>query len=221
MGGAIALKKLEISSRKKALVLSIAVISLCFSVLVGVTLALFTNELDDGTIGINTTAGSIDIRIVDVNNNDLVGEVLYFDKEEGGTKKILWEPGATFVTEGFKIYNNGTIPVKYQVYVNSSQADSELIDVLDFWITDDPNSIPASDPNEVPVQSFKGDLGAGGESDIYFLVVRMDPDAGNFYQGLELNGIGITVHAVQGNVESDDIDFSTDNGFPAEENKDS
>lgn len=203
-------KQFGLSARKKTLMMSVSIFAFCITLLVGVTLAIFTNDIDDGTIGINTTAGSIQIDIIDEENASLIGEVLYFDKEEGGTKKILWEPGATFVTEGFKVYNNGTIPVNYQIYINYTEEDSDLVKVLNFWLTEDPTDLDSA----VEITSYKGSLDVGKGSDTYYLVVQMAADAGNAYQGLELNGVGITVHAVQGNVNVGDVDFSKDNGIP-------
>ena len=199
----------EIPTRKKALFISVSIFALCVTMLVGVTLAIFTNNVDDGTIGINTTAGSIRRDILDEDGDSLIGQVLYFDKEEGGTKKIFWEPGSTHVTEGFKIFNDGTIPVNYQIYINYTEEDSELVDVLKFWLTDDPTSPESA----VEITSYKGSLAANTESGVYYLVVQMDANATNDHQGLVLSGVGITVHAVQGNVKLDNVDFSKDNGI--------
>ena len=203
-------KQIGLSARKKTLMLSVSVFAFCITLLIGVTLAIFTNNVDDGTIGINTTAGSIKIDILDEEDESLVGEVLYFEMERGGTQKILWEPGATHVTEGFKIHNYGTIPVNYQIYINYTEEDSELVNVLKFWITDNSTDLSSA----VEITSYKGSLDLDKSTDTYYLVVQMDPNAGNAYQGLELNGVGITVCAVQGNVNVGDVDFSKDNGIP-------
>jgi hypothetical protein len=198
------------SGKRKTFILSMSMFALCVTLLVGVTLAIFTNDIDDGTIGINTTAGSIQIDILDEADVSLIGEVLYFDKEEGGIKKIFWEPGATYVTEGFKVSNNGTIPVNYQIFINYTEEDSDLVKVLKFWVTEDPTSLESA----VEITSYKGSLDANDQTGPYYLVVQMSADAGNTYQGLELNGVGITVHAVQGNVNVGDVDFSKNNGIP-------
>ena len=205
-------KTFELSARRKAFILSVSLVALCVTLLVGVTLAIFTSDIDDGTIGINTTAGSIQIDILDEADVSLIGEVLYFDKEEDGTKKILWEPGATYVTEGFKVYNAGTVPVNYQIFINYTEEDADLVNVLKFWLTDNPSSLESA----VEITSYKGSLDVKNTSDTYYLVVQMNVDAGNAYQGLELNGVGITVHAVQGNVDINDVDFNKDNGIPDE-----
>lgn len=205
-------KTFELSARRKAFILSVSLVALCVTLLVGVTLAIFTSDIDDGTIGINTTAGSIQIDILDEADVSLIGEVLYFDKEEDGTEKILWEPGATYVTEGFKVYNAGTVPVNYQIFINYTEEDADLVNVLKFWLTDNPSSLESA----VEITSYKGSLDVKKTSDTYYLVVQMNVDAGNAYQGLELNGVGITVHAVQGNVDINDVDFNKDNGIPDE-----
>ena len=84
------------------------------------------------------------------------------------------------------------------------------MNVLKFWLTDNTTDLDSA----VEITSYKGSLDLDESTDTYYLVVQMDPNAGNAYQGLELNGVGITVCAVQGNVNVDDVDFGKDNGIP-------
>jgi hypothetical protein len=84
---------------------------------VGLTVALFTSNDDDGKIGINVTSGECKIDIVDLGGKTLVGDVLNFVTPDN-REKIYFEPGSTYYTEGFKISNIGKIPVNFRVYVS-------------------------------------------------------------------------------------------------------
>ena len=98
----------------KKITMSLMIIFLCFTSVIGVTWALFTSG-NDGKIGINTTSGYIDMDIVDTNGDSLVDKVLEFESDADNRETIYFEPGATFHTQGFKIANNGNITVNYRV----------------------------------------------------------------------------------------------------------
>ena len=96
---------------KKTIISALVVILICVFCLTGATFALFTNNLQDGTIGITTTTGSVRVDIIDTNEEkptSLVGKTLQF-QTSATNKIILFEPGATFYTQGFKIKNTGDI----------------------------------------------------------------------------------------------------------------
>ena len=57
-------------SNKQAFVIALFVILLCIICLTGATLALFTSNPDDGTIGVITTAGIVNVDIVEDGNKD-------------------------------------------------------------------------------------------------------------------------------------------------------
>jgi hypothetical protein len=207
-------------SHKQAFIMTALVILLCLVCLTGATLALFTSDVNDGTIGIVTTAGDVKVDIVDAKTGEsLVGKVLQF-QTTSDQKDILFEPGATFFTQGFKVENTGNIPVNFRVYISEDEEKHEEEDSLfsknyekldmeafhkafDVWITTDPN-----DPNQnIDVAEFRGKLAPAEEggrsvtSDTYYLVIRMKPDADNKFQNKFYSGIGITVYAAQGNAE--------------------
>ncbi len=178
------------------LVMSLLVILLVLSAAVGVTFALFTSR-DDGKIGINVTSGKCRVDIVDTDNNTLVGDVLQFVARDG-RESIYFEPGATYVTEGFKIKNIGNIPINFRAYISNDEAFDmlEFESAFELWITTDPVNLETA----TPLVEFKGELDPEKDSQTHYLVVRMKQDAGNTFQGKEYDGIGITVYAVQGNV---------------------
>ena len=186
------------TQQKSTFIVAALVILLCLVSITGATYALFTSDKEDGTIGINATSGDLEVDIIDASKDPstLVGEVLDFVTDPP-RDEILFEPGATYYTEGFRIKNNGEIPLKYILYLSEDKQDPELAalfaDAFDVWITNDKTVRDA----DVKMQEFSGELKPDGESDIYYLVVRMKPSAGNKLQDKTFSGIGITVCAVQ------------------------
>lgn len=188
-------------SQKSALIIAAIVILVCLVSITGATLALFTSNENDGKIGINATSGNLKIDIVDADDkNSLVNKVLQF-ADEDGLIEALFEPGATFHTEGFRIKNEGNIPINFFIYVSEDKTLSEdFYNAFEVFITNDLKSIENS---ETHLREFNGELKAGKSSDVYYLVFHMKETVGNEFQERTFSGVGITVCAVQGNVEFD------------------
>ena len=193
-----------IADRKRTTItISLITILLCLISMVGVSYALFTAG-DDGKIGINAASAECDIDILDEQGASLIGGTLDFEPADGRDKdKIYFEPGATFCTEGFKISNEGNIPVNFRLSISPDpNMDMEAFNAaFDFWITTDPKNPTAP----VGLKDFTGTINVGKTSDTYYLVVRMKPDVDNGFQNKIYSGIGITVTAVQGNVDIDEV----------------
>lgn len=184
----------------RALTIAIMFILLCLLTAVGATLALFSSTTD-GKIGVNATSGSLKVDIVDASEKPetLVGEVLDFITTSSD-HKVLFEPGATYYTEGFRVKNDGSIPMNFILYVSKDEElEEDFFHAFDVWITKN----PTSRSDMVKLQEFGGRLEIGEMSDIYYLVFSMKTDAGNEFQNRSFTGVGITVCAVQGNVELD------------------
>lgn len=192
---------LRYKSNKQAIIIAALAILLCLLCLVGATFALFTNDINDGTIGIIATSGDIEVDIVDAKTGDsLIGDVLHFRDALGDTS-VLFEPGAMFYTQGFKVINKGDITVNYRLYISEDdEIDSdEFREAFEVWIATD-----TKNPSDIQrLTEFTGTLSADAESsDTYYLFVKMRESAGNDFQNKEYDGIGVTVYAVQGNVNS-------------------
>lgn len=184
----------------KTLVLPILAIILAVISATGSTLALFTSSEEDGTIGVNVTSGRVNVDIVNTKGDSLVGNVLHLVPKDGRDEEdVYFEPGATFYTEGFRVSNIGTSPVNFRIYVSEDkQLDmTEFEKAFDLRITTDPSSRTV----EKPLTDFTGNLAVGQESATYYLVIRMKENAGNEFQDQAYSGIGVTVYAIQGNVE--------------------
>ena len=176
------------------------ILLLCIANLTGSTYALFTSSTKEGSIGVTTTSGDVEVKIVDEGNNSLEGRALqFFTTSE---TPVLFEPGTTFYTQGFKIMNAGNIPVNFRIsvnYGNMSEADRiEFEKAFEIGITTDPTRQTDAEPTD----KFVGSLDVSGDdasSQTYHLIIRMKETVGNEFQGAKYEGIGITVYAVQAN----------------------
>ena len=185
---------------KSTLIIAALVILLCLVSITGATLALFTSGGEDGKIGINTTSGNLKVDIIDTsvdNPDSLVGEVLDFITVSEDSE-VLFEPGSVYYTEGFRVRNDGDIPINFILYISEDETVAEdFADAFEVWLTSD----PTSRSNMVKLQEFDGRLEVGQSSEAYYLVFRMKETAGNEFQNRTFTGVGITVCAVQGNAE--------------------
>lgn len=188
-------------TNKQAFIIAALVVLLCLVCLTGATLALFTNNGGDGTVGVIATAGDIEVDIVDSVNTDdsLISKHLLFQTTDSDGE-VLFEPGATFHTQGFKIKNTGNIPINYRMCI-SDDADvdmEEFARAFEIWVSTDPMDRTKYDE----ITKFTGSLAVGEVSgETYYLIIKMKETAGNEFQNQTYEGIGITVFAVQGNVD--------------------
>lgn len=189
---------------KQAFIIAALVILICLACLTGATFALFTSNTNDGTIGIVTTSGDVEIDIVDTSGETLQNKALAFVTTSGATDggNVLFEPGATFYTQGFKIKNKGNIPVNFSLSVSKDdKIDMEEFNkAFELWIVKEGDDLS----NVERITEFKvNGLAAGESSATYCLFIRMKETAGNEFKGKTYSGIGVTVYAVQGNVKID------------------
>ena len=188
-------------SYKQSLIIAALVILLCFACLTGATLALFTSDLNDGTIGIVTTSGDVEVDIVDTAGVTLQDRALDFITS-ATDREAVFEPGAVFYTQEFQVKNTGDIPVNFSLSVSrDDRLDMEEFNkAFDVWIV---RSVDGDYRNAEHITNFKGRLAVGESSEKYCLVVKMKETVGNEFQGKTYTGIGVTVFAVQGNVQLD------------------
>ncbi|MBR2970904.1 MAG: hypothetical protein IKC48_03815 [Clostridia bacterium] len=180
---------------KRTFVIAAMVILLCLVSLVGATLALFTGE--GGKIGIVTTTGSVKVDIVDTSEKaeSLVGEVLNF-QTSSSNKKIYFEPGATYYTQGFRIKNEGDISITYRLSLSTDKVENreQFEQGFELLVSTKPTGEDAIELNK-----FSANLKADEISETYYLIVKMKTTVGNDFQGKAYSGIGVTVYAVQSN----------------------
>ena len=190
--------------KKQPIVMAAIVILLCLTCLMGATLALFTSDPNDGTIGIITTSGDVSIDIVDTAGvtlqNKALGFIVTVDNEQHLVQDtdVWFEPGATFYTQSFQVKNLGDIPVNFSLSVSKDESIDieEFNKAFELWVVKEGDDISTAEK----ITSFKvNNLLPGDTSDPYFLVIKMKETAGNEFQKKTYSGIGVTVYAVQGN----------------------
>lgn len=189
---------MEHRSFVKKITVAIAIIVFCVVSIIGITYSIFTSNGNDGKINVIVGAGTVDVDIVDEAGVSLENKILEFITT-GERTEILWEPGATFYTQGFLVRNKGTSPVKYIMSISEKDDDShkEFKKAFDFYITTDVNDIA----NKTDIRSWDGTLAPTKESEVFYLVIHMKEEANNDFQNKTYSGIGITVTAVQTNGE--------------------
>ena len=187
---------------KRALLTSVMALVMCVVMLVGTTFAWFT---DTASTAVNKIqAGNLDIEL-QMKNNDgqwvyAEGKTLQF-KVNGaipaeGTQ-VLWEPGCTYELPELRVINKGNLAIKYTVEITGINGDAKLNDAIDWTI------------DGITMGNTFTSL-AVGENKEFTIKGHMQEMAGNEYQGLSINGIGITVFATQDTVEFDSFDDQYD-----------
>ena len=176
-------------TNKQAFIIAALLVLLCLMSLTGATLALFTNDLNDGTIGIVTTSGNVEIDIVDTAGKTLQNSSLAFVTT---TDEPLFEPGATFYTQEFCVKNNGNIPVNFTLSVSKDDKIdmTEFDKAFELWIVQKGDDLQ----NAKHITEFKVEGLAPGKTSVnYRLLIKMKETVGNEFQGKTYTGIGVTV----------------------------
>ena len=188
---------------KRALLTSVMALVMCVVMLVGTTFAWFT---DTASTGVNKiVAGNLDVDIVDENGDSLDGGTLSFVNKENQSN-ILWEPGATFFTQGFKIVNKGNLALKYKVVVSGTTGDAKLLKAIEFDVVTEKTKEATEALAEEGNLLLNGASAPEAENVYYYLRGHMKEEAGNEYKNLTLDGISITVYATQYTYEKDSFD---------------
>lgn len=181
-------------STKRAFCSSVAAVVICVAMLIGTTFAWFTSTASTGVNKIES--GTLKVDIVDAAGESIQNKTMSF-VNKNNSANILWEPGATFHTPVFKIKSLGNLALKYKLILNGVTGTNKLLEVLKF-------SVVKPNGEAIDLNSFEGHLTKETPlSEEFYIQGTMDPAAGNEYQGLELNGLGITVVATQDTVETD------------------
>ena len=202
---------------KRALLTSVLALLMCVTMLIGTTFAWFT---DTASTAVNKIqAGTLDVDIVDKNGDSLDGKSLSF-KDVNNNTDILWEPGATFNLDSFKIVNKGNLAFKYKVIISGVNGNAKLLEAIDFFVKiGDAEKVALADWDGILLPEGKTattDNEVVGATDLITISGTMKKEAGNEYQGLSIDGIGITVVATQYTYEYD----SKDNTYDADAGKD-
>ena len=185
---------------KRALLTSVMALVMCVVMLVGTTFAWFT---DTASTAVNKiVAGNLDVELQmkDSGGNwvKAEGKTLNWVKAEGHeNEKVLWEPGCTYKLPELRVINKGNLALKYKVAITGIKGDAKLNEAIEWTIGD----IGSTDEyTKLAVD----------ESKEFTISGKMKTEAGNEYQGLSIDGIGITVYATQDTVEYDSFNNTYD-----------
>ena len=181
---------------KRALLTSVMALVMCVVMLVGTTFAWFT---DTASTAVNKIqAGNLDIKLLAEDGvTSLEGATLEWQKAEGAEgEDILWEPGCRYKLQPIIIKNAGTLALKYKIVISGIDGDAKLNEAIE-WTIDG-----VSLDEEKPLLA--------GAFDTLTIEGHMKEEAGNEYQGLSIDGIGITVYATQYTHENDSYDKNYD-----------
>ena len=208
---------------KRALLTSIMALVMCVVMLVGTTFAWFT---DTASTAVNKiVAGNLDIKLFHTVGSE-VKELTENDTLQWKTKDtgdVLWEPNCTYDLEEFQIKNAGNLAVKYKVVLKATNIATtpdgkSLLDVIDWTVKVNGDTVKkdvlladlGADKGTIIIDGKK--LTAEENANIAKVTVtgHMKAEAGNDYQGLRIDGFGITVYAAQVNHESDSFGTSYD-----------
>ena len=194
-------------STKRALLGSVMAMVLCLAMLVGATFAWFT---DTASTGVNKIqAGKLDVAL---EMKDAAGQwvsaegktLTFKTKDNRAADQILWEPGCTYELPQLRVVNKGNLALKYKIQITGIQGDAKLNEVIDWTI------------NDAAIDLTEGHLTAGQQGDAFTIKGHMQDTAGNDYQNLTIDGIGINVVATQDTVESDSFhnQYDADAEYP-------
>jgi predicted ribosomally synthesized peptide with SipW-like signal peptide len=217
------------NTTKRNLLTSVVALILCFSMLLGVTWAWFTdsvtitgNKIESGTL-------KVDLELLD----KATGRWNSLKESQAPiwTEDQLWEPGYLDV-KIFKVENEGTLALKWVAKFASEEELSALADVIDVYVrpygvlADGANVAYPSDRNldgynkvgtlaqfvNTIEETTYGVLEAGQVAYLG-IALKMQENAGNEYQGLSIGGaFDIRIQATQwtGEGESDSFDNQYD-----------
>ena len=205
------------STTKRSLLVSVLALVMCVAMLVGTTFAWFTdsastsvNKIEAGKLDIDvyyadTADGGVGSNWTKLDNNSAPLSFLRKDGEKlVQDKNILWEPNCTYSLPALKIVNNGNLALKYKVLITGIKGDSELNNVIEWTMKLDNEEFKlGSEHYLLPQANSEG-------FDILTIQGHMDANADNYYQGMTIEGIGITVYAAQYTYENDSNDNKYD-----------
>ena len=207
------------NTTKRSLLASVLALVMCVTMLVGTTFAWFT---DSASTSVNKIeAGRLNVKLLNEDGKPLAKD--YFLQWKTTDSKVLWEPNCTYDLEPFQIMNAGDLALKYKVVLKASKIDKtadgkSLLDVIE-WTVKVGGEVATviKDGAAMKVENvLLADLGAEDGTAIIdgekltanaaakiTVTGHMKAEASNYYQGLTIDGFGITVYAAQVNHESD------------------
>lgn len=184
-------------STKRALFSSVVVMLLCVALLIGTTFAWFTDSASTAVNKIQAGTLEIELQMQNAAGNwvNAEGQPLQFKTADNRTENILWEPGCTYELPAIRIENKGNLALKYKLAITGINGSARLNEAIEWTVG-----------TETLVSNYSGTMIPGQNGNVTDPIVikgHMKEEAGNEYQGLSIDGIGITVVATQYTYEHD------------------
>ena len=215
-------------STKKALISSIVVLALCFTMLVGTTFAWFTDSATSTGNIIKT--GNLDVEMYYADGTEAVPTTAegWTNVTTGGPifNYTNWEPGYAQVRH-IKIENKGSLAIKYKVLIVADGEVTDLADVIDVYYVDPAVQVETADDlvNTTKLGTLTdalsniGATGTGsliaGDSDVITLALVMQESAGNEYMNKSI-GAEFTVQVLATQYTSEEDSFGNQYDADAE-----
>ena len=190
-------------STKRALLTSVLALLMCVTMLIGTTFAWFTDTASTAVNKIQAGNLKVDLEMQKPDGSwvSAKGQTLEFKKAPNAPadEKVLWEPGCTYELPKLRVINNGNLALKYTIEITGINGDAKLNDAIDWTI------------DGITLDNTFTSLAVGANKE-FTIKGHMQETAGNEYQGLTIDGIGITVFATQDTVENDSFGKTYDEG---------
>ena len=209
-------------SMKRALISSLLIMAMCFTMLVGTTFAWFTDSVTSS--GNIIKSGTLDIAFQWADGTEVVADANWQDASQGAVFNYeLWEPGYVSARH-VRIANVGNLALKYKfaIQVNGElEVNDEghtLADAIDVYYADPAVKVADRDfeglTNLGALSTVLGSFDATGsgvllpeEDDTVTIVLKMREEAGNEYQDMEIGAsFSIQLLATQYTYENDSFD---------------
>ncbi len=219
------------NTTRKALLMSILSLMLCFSMLIGTTFAWFTDTVTSAGNIIKTGKLDVELHWADGAKAVPTAEADWADASTGAIFDYdNWEPGYVQVRH-IKIANKGTLAFKYKVSIIANGEVSDLSDVIDVYYVDPAQQVVdraalANLPKLgtlTEVLAKLGETGNGtlekGDSDVITIAFKMQETAGNEYQEKSIGSdFSVQLLATQLAFEGDSFDnkYDTDADYVTE-----
>ena len=197
---------------KRTLVLSAIVLLLSVAMLAGATFAWFTDSVTNS--GNKIEAGNLEVDLLQKTSTLSAAqqaEIVSADPMTDGDFTVisdltspvfdysLWEPGYS-TGAVFKVKNSGTLAFKFAFAFGNCVVTKNLGDVLIVSVNGEDKGTLTEFATGTPF--FSGILGSGMTSAALEIVIRMNTDAGNDYQGATAK-FDLVLKAVQTSLEED------------------
>ena len=203
----------SIATTKRAFLISIMSLFLCFTMLLGTTFAWFTDSATSS--GNKIVAGTLQVDLEVLEEDNITWTSIKEDRDPIFTYEY-WEPGYTQV-KILRVVNEGNLALKWKATLTSTTPLSALANVIDVYVKEDVEVYP-TDRTNIDSWTFVGTLAdfianietttvgeipAKDETATEYpyealaIAFKMQENAGDEYQNLELGEFDIQILATQ------------------------